>query len=141
MWSAVDYIEEENEEGDENLGRDVGLYILIVVGGLVTFAMVLCAYTVNQPHFLQLFAGTAFFLSMVFLGVSGSQVNDIDSSTGQRFLAFGFLIGITLFFGCLSAFRLSKIRDFDPTASTTHPHANPDAKPNAGTPFAIVHQV
>lgn len=118
IWASIEFINEENAEGNENLARDIGIYIACVLGGLVTVVMMFLACTVNQPQFLQAFAMAAAVMAIVFLVTSALQVNAGNNSPEDRlFLAFGFMIGILLFVSCSAAFRLSKIRDYDPEAT------------------------
>lgn len=90
---------------------------MIGVGGLLTVGMVLCAFAVNQPQIQQVFSVIAFVVALIFIVTASLSVNEENTPERKRFLAFGFLIGITLFCGAVSAFRLSKLEDFDATAT------------------------
>lgn len=121
MWSTVEYIKEENREGNKDRARDVGLYMLLVISGFSAGGMILCACSVTHPSVLSTYACFAFVSSLFFLIIAVTKVDDSDRSRQKNlFVGYFFAIGTLLFLSALAAFKVAKEPSFDPTYDEEH---------------------
>eukprot|EP00924_Labyrinthula_sp_SR-Ha-C_P009545 maker-scaffold_2-snap-gene-27.3-mRNA-1 protein AED:0.00 eAED:0.00 QI:145/1/1/1/1/1/2/22/147 len=114
-WRSVEFINEQNDEGNKSTARDVGIYFGIVVCLIVTIGVIACTCATNNPKFQYVSAGCTGVFAIMFLALAYTQVDEAqDSNNARIFVALAFPIGFILFFSCCSSLRLAQLDDFDP---------------------------
>eukprot|EP00924_Labyrinthula_sp_SR-Ha-C_P006743 maker-scaffold_29-snap-gene-3.28-mRNA-1 protein AED:0.21 eAED:0.21 QI:118/1/1/1/1/1/2/184/140 len=106
-WRSVIYIEEQNDKGNEDRARDIGIYIGIAFAGLFAVCMGFCALSTNAGAHKCL-AVLSIMFSGMFITIAATQTK-FEEPTRNRdiFLWFAYPIGILLFFSGLTAGALS----------------------------------